>query len=230
MKESLNEFSTKQLQNYHLPVTEKNLKKLRRKFTSVLKNDEYFYKKQVWQKTKSKTIGRNKVKLFDSKDLAILEKQVKSYMEKQVIKNASMPADQMKNEIKKNHLALAQIDEEMQKQQDKLAKELSNPKSPMWNSFSPKSTNQQQFNSSIYDQTEETLKDEINQIMLEALFNKFFIPAPNWKKRFVNDYNLVNDPAADQNIDNPLYIDANYRLTHPKGEKSYYKDRKQPKK
>lgn len=222
MKESLNEFSTKQLQNYNLPVTEKNLKKLRRKFTSVLKNDEYFYKKQVWQKTKSKTIGRNRIKLFDSEDLTILEQKIRPYMEKQVIKDASMPVNQLKKEIKKNRSILAKEDVEMVKAQDKLAKELSNPKSPMWNSFSQTTTD---HHPSIYNQTEETLRDEINQIMLEALFNKFFIPAPNWKKRFVHDYNLVYDPAADQNIDSPLYIDAKYRLTHPKGEKSYYKDR-----
>lgn len=219
MKESLNEFSTKQLQNYNLPVTEKNLKKLRRKFTSVLKNDEYFYKKQVWQKTKSKTIGRNRIKLFDSEDLTILEQKIRPYMEKQVIKDASMPVNQLKKEIKKNRSILAKEDVEMVKAQDKLAKELSNPKSPMWNSFSQTTTD---HHPSIYNQTEETLRDEINQIMLEALFNKFFIPAPNWKKRFVHDYNLVYDPAADQNIDSPLYIDAKYRLTHPK---SYYKDR-----
>lgn len=225
MKESLNEFSTKQLQNYNLPVTEKNLKKLRRKFTSVLKNDEYFYKKQVWQKTKSKTIGRNRIKLFDSEDLTILEQKIRPYMEKQVIKNASMPVNQLKKEIKKNRSILAKEDVEMVKAQDKLAKELSNPKSPMWNSFSQTTTDHQQIDPSIYNQTEETLRDEINQIMLEALFKKFFIPAPNWKKRFVKDYNLINDPAADQNIDSPLYIDAYYRLTHPKGKKSYYQDR-----
>lgn len=225
MKESLKTFSIKQLQKYNLPVTDQNLKKLRRKFTSVLKTDKPFKQRNTWENAKSQIIGRNKVKFFDSKDLAILEQKVQHYMEKQIIKNASMPAKQMKKEIKKNRLTLAQIDEEMQQQQDKLTKELSNPKSPIWNKFSPESTNQQQLNSSIYDQTEETLRDEINQIMLEALFNKFFIPAPNWKKRFVHDYNLVNNPAADQNIDSPLYIDANYRLTHPKGENSYYKDR-----
>ena len=225
MKESLKSFSIKQLQKYNLPVTDQNLKKLRRKFTSVLKTDKPFKQRNTWENAKSQIIGRNKVKFFDSKDLAILEQKVQHYMEKQIIKNASMPAKQMKKEIKKNRLTLAQIDEEMQQQQDKLTKELSNPKSPIWNKFSPESTNQQQLNSSIYDQTEETLRDEINQIMLEALFNKFFIPAPNWKKRFVHDYNLVNNPAADQNIDSPLYIDANYRLTHPKGENSYYKDR-----
>ena len=225
MKESLKTFSIKQLQKYNLPVTDQNLKKLRRKFTSVLKTDKPFKQRNTWENAKSQIIGRNKVKFFDSKDLAILEQKVQHYMEKQIIKNASMPAKQMKKEIKKNRLTLAQIDEEMQQQQDKLTKELSNPKSPIWNIFSPESTNQQQLNSSIYDQTEETLRDEINQIMLEALFNKFFIPAPNWKKRFVHDYNLVNNPAADQNIDSPLYIDANYRLTHPKGENSYYKDR-----
>lgn len=225
MKESLKTFSIKQLQKYNLPVTDQNLKKLRRKFTSVLKTDKTFKQRNTWENAKSQIIGRNKVKFFDSKDLAILEQKVQHYMEKQIIKNASMPAKQMKKEIKKNRLTLAQIDEEMQQQQDKLTKELSNPKSPIWNKFSPESTNQHQLNSSIYDQTEETLRDEINQIMLEALFNKFFIPAPNWKKRFVHDYNLVNNPAADQNIDSPIYIDANYRLTHPKGENSYYKDR-----
>lgn len=225
MKESLKTFSIKQLQKYNLPVTDQNLKKLRRKFTSVLKTDKTFKQRNTWENAKSQIIGRNKVKFFDSKDLAILEQKVQHYMEKQIIKNASMPAKQMKKEIKKNRLTLAQIDEEMQQQQDKLTKELSNPKSPIWNKFSPESTNQHQLNSSIYDQTEETLRDEINQIMLEALFNKFFIPAPNWKKRFVHDYNLVNNPAADQNIDSLLYIDANYRLTHPKGENSYYKDR-----
>lgn len=225
MKESLKTFSIKQLQKYNLPVTDQNLKKLRRKFTSVLKTDKPFKQRNTWENAKSQIIGRNKVKFFDSKDLAILEQKVQHYMEKQIIKNASMPAKQMKKEIKKNRLTLAQIDEEMQQQQDKLTKELSNPKSPIWNKFSPESTNQQQLNSSIYDQTEETLRDEINQIMLEALFNKFFIPAPNWKKRFVHDYNLVNNPAADQNIDSPIYIDANYRLTHTKGENSYYKDR-----
>lgn len=143
-------------------------------------------------------------------------------MEKQVIKDASMPVNQLKKEIKKNRSILAKEDVEMVKAQDKLAKELSNPKSPMWNSFSQTTTD---HHPSIYNQTEETLRDEINQIMLEALFNKFFIPAPNWKKRFVHDYNLVYDPAADQNVDSPLYIDAKYRLTHTKGEKSYYKDR-----
>lgn len=145
-------------------------------------------------------------------------------MEKQVIKNASMPVNQLKKEIKKNRSILAKEDVEMVKAQDKLAKELSNPKSPMWNNFSQTTTDHQQIDPSIY-KTEETLRDEINQIMLEALFKKFFIPAPNWKKRFVKDYNLINDPAADQNIDSPLYIDAYYRLTHPKGKKSYYQDR-----
>ena len=104
MKESLKTFSIKQLQKYNLPVTDQNLKKLRRKFTSVLKTDKPFKQRNTWENAKSQIIGRNKVKFFDSKDLAILEQKVQHYMEKQIIKNASMPAKQMKKEIKKNRL------------------------------------------------------------------------------------------------------------------------------
>lgn len=221
MQESLKDFSTQQLQKYYLPVTQKNLKKLRRKFTDVLKNDDPFYQENVWNRAKTQIIGRNKVKLFSSKDLAILEQKIRPYMQKQVIKNASMPSDQMKKEMKEKHAFLAQIEANDPQQQKNLIKELSNPNSSVWK-FTPET---QSPKDTSYRQTEETLKSEINQIMLEALFNKFFTPAPNWKKRFVQDYNLVNSPNADQNIDSPLYIDALYRLNNPKGKKSYYTDR-----
>lgn len=222
MKESLKDFSIKQLQKYNLPVTEKNLKKLRRKFTAVLKTQDPFDKKEVWKNAEPKIIGRNNVKFFDSKDLTLLEQKIKPYMEKQVIKNATMPVKQLKKEITKNKSDLIEADRINKEAQEQFIKDFTDP-----NSLSTANANFIPSHSyDMYMENTESLRDEINQIMLEALFNKFFIPAPNWKKRFVQDYNLVNSPNAEQNLDSPLYIDANYRLTHPKGTKSYYQDRK----
>ncbi|MFY0446464.1 hypothetical protein ACOMNI_09290, partial [Lactobacillus gasseri] len=74
---------------------------------------------------------------------------------------------------------------------------------------------------SLFKQTQDTLTPEINQIMLEAIFNKLFKPKSDWKKQFTSDYNTIN--SLDIKHSDPRYLNAQYRLTHPKN--NYYEDR-----
>ena len=221
MQLTLKDFIIRQLTEYNLPVTDKNLKKLRRKFTSILKA-EPFKSKQTWEKAETITNGKNKTKLFSFKDLQQVAKIAAPYMKKQCINNATMPKKELQRAIKKNTAALIEQDKAFQESQKKFEKEIQNPNSKFWKT----NTN---FEEPVippdFDQNEETLKEDINQIMLEAIFQKFFKPAPHWKKQFVDDYNITHDPASDDYINDPRYIDADYRLSHPKGPKSYYQDR-----
>lgn len=73
---------------YH---AQKKSKKLRRKFTSLLKE------MKAWDSAKTTTLGRNRTKLFNAKVLQKLEITSKPYMEKQAFINSPIP----KNELNK---------------------------------------------------------------------------------------------------------------------------------
>lgn len=204
MQQTLNTFINSQLTKYGLPCTEKNQKKLRRKFTNLLKDME------AWDSAKTITLGKNRTKLFDAKVLQELETASKTYMEKQALKISPIPKNELNKRIMKetqqeniNKINLAQDLADLEKEN------INNRK------------NEKLAVKSLFKQTQDTLTPEINQIMLEAIFNKLFKPEPNWKKQFTSDYNTINSP--DIKHSDPRYLNAKYRLTHPKN--IYYEDR-----
>ena len=204
MQQPLNDLINSQLTKYGLPCTEKNQKKLRRKFTNLLKNME------AWDSAKTITLGKNRTKLFDAKVLQKLEITSKPYMEKQAFRNSPIP----KNELNKI------ITKELQKEninKINIAQDLADLEKENINS----KKNEKLAVKSLFKQTQDTLTPEINQIMLEAIFNKLFKPKADWKKQFASDYNTIN--SLDIKHSDPRYLNAQYRLTHPKN--NYYEDR-----
>lgn len=204
MQQTLNTFINSQLTKYGLPCTEKNQKKLRRKFTSLLKE------MKAWDSAKTTTLGRNRTKLFDAKVLQKLETTSKNYMEKQALRNSPIP----KNELNKI------ITKELQKEninKINIAHDLADLEKENINN----KKNEKLAVKSLFKQTQDTLTPEINQIMLEAIFNKLFKPKSDWKKQFTSDYNTIN--SLDIKHSDPRYLNAQYRLTHPKN--NYYEDR-----
>jgi hypothetical protein len=204
MQQTLNTFINSQLTKYGLPCTEKNQKKLRRKFTSLLKE------MKAWDSAKTTTLGRNRTKLFNAKVLQKLEITSKPYMEKQAFINSPIP----KNELNKI------ITKELQKENIKkinIAQDLADLEKENIDN----KKNEKLAVKSLFKQTQDTLTPEINQIMLEAIFNKLFKPKSDWKKQFTSDYNTIN--SLDIKHSDPRYLNAQYRLTHPKN--NYYEDR-----
>jgi hypothetical protein len=204
MQQTLNTFINSQLTKYGLPCTEKNQKKLRRKFTSLLKE------MKAWDSAKTTTLGRNRTKLFNAKVLQKLEITSKPYMEKQAFINSPIPKNELNKIITKelqkeniNKINIAQDLADLEKEN------IDNKK------------NEKLAVKSLFKQTQDTLTPEINQIMLEAIFNKLFKPKSDWKKQFTSDYNTIN--SLDIKHSDPRYLNAQYRLTHPKN--NYYEDR-----
>ena len=192
MQQTLNTFINSQLTKYGLPCTEKNQKKLRRKFTSLLKE------MKAWDSAKTTTLGRNRTKLFNAKVLQKLEITSKPYMEKQAFINSPIPKNELNKIITKelqkeniNKINIAQDLADLEKEN------IDNKK------------NEKLAVKSLFKQTQDTLTPEINQIMLEAIFNKLFKPKSDWKKQFTSDYNTIN--SLDIKHSDPRYLNAQYR-------------------
>lgn len=79
---TLTDFIINELEKYNLPVTKKNLAKLRNKYTRELK------KENLWETAETKLIGRAQTKIFKEKDLTKIAKKFISYMKKQVVKQS----------------------------------------------------------------------------------------------------------------------------------------------
>lgn len=195
---SLKDFTSNELKKYHIPVNKKNLDKLRNKFTKELKEQH------IWEKAPTKLIGRNLTKFFNEKDLTTIAKKLNPYLVKLSIKEAGLDPKKIEK-IKKQH------------QQD-----LDTAEENWFNYISTHS--QDEIENDLYNNPEPKLTiaqkhQALNELMLQALFNKFFTMTNEQKNTYLRDY-ASNFQDADLTYNDDNWIISQERLKHP--EKYYY--------
>lgn len=199
---TLTDFLTNELKKYNLQVNKKNLAKLRHKYTKELKA------KNLWDKAEIKLIEKSKTRIFKEKDLEQISYSLHNYMTNLVIKESGFS----KSEIKKTQKENAQAIEEGREK---------------WLEYIETHTPEEIYDNENYSDpapsaTKEQKKQGLNELMLTALFNKFFKMTPEQKNLFFNDLSTNNWDgemfATDEN-----WIISQKRLKHP--EKYYYSER-----
>lgn len=195
---SLKDFTSNELEKYHIPVNKKNLDKLRNKFTKELKTSD------LWNNASTQLIGRNQTKFFKEEDLEKISKKLSSYLIKLSIKEAGLDPKKIEK-LKKQH------------QQD-----LDTAEEKWFNYISTHS--QEEIENDLYNNAKPKLTtiekhQALNELMIQALFNKFFTMTPEQKNTYLRDY-ASNFQDADLTYNDDNWIISQERLKHP--EKYYY--------
>lgn len=195
---TLKDFIIKTLKENHILITEKNIAKLRYKYTRKLKENN------LWTTAKTIKIDRNETKLFKEDDLNNISQDIKPYLTRISIKEAGFDP------------------KEIEKLKKKRAGELEDARLKMINSFvlDDKSTSKE--NPIEPKLTESQKQKALDRLMLTAIFNLFFTMSPRQKELFLHDYkNTFLDPDFTANDE---WIISQERLKHP--EKYYYNKKK----
>lgn len=201
---SLTEFITNELKNFHLRVNKKNLTKLRNKYTKELKA------RNLWNNAKTELIGKSKTKIFKKEDLENISRSFYDYMKNLVIEESGFS----KKEI---------LDTEK-----KITKEIEDSRTK-WINFLETHTQDEiyeyehQYNYVPDPPANEQQKREgLNELMLTALFNKFFTMTDEQKEMFFNDLS-TKYWNGEEMATSPNWIIGHKRLEHP--EKYYYSEK-----
>lgn len=196
---TLKDFIIKTLKENRIPITEKNIAKLRYKYTRKLKENN------LWSTALTKKIDRNETKFFKKDDLNSISQDIKPYLIKLSIKEAGFDP------------------KEIEKLKKKRASELEDARLEMINSFltdDKKSTSKKDLLEPKL--TESQKQKALDRLMLTAIFNHFFTMTPEQKELFLHDYQksfLDPDFTA-----NESWIISQERLKEP--EKYYYSKKK----
>lgn len=199
---TLTQFLENELRKYHLPVNKKNLGNLRSRYRRQLG------RLRLWDTAEQKVIGRSKTRVFDEEDLINIahSREIQNYMDKLTKKIALKQSGLTKQEFNKLQAKLNreidEADEELYKQET----------FDIDAEIAPSAKNIPFANK----------QKALHNLMLEAIFSKFFTMTEEQKKQFFEDF------AAsywDNEIirDNPAWTSAQARLTHP--DKNYYTER-----
>lgn len=174
---TLTQFIEKQCTRFEIPNTEKNQRKLRIKFTRVLK------KLGIWDNAESKLIGRKHTKVFTHEQLQELYRKVESYL----LKHSDIDIEEL---------------EEYRQNFESYIEEIGNQTNE---------SHQQQLEAEQYEPPKVT-KKEAMEVMLTALFQKFFEPLDvqkwNEDKATIHFAELTDMTDTD-------YILASMRLNNP---------------
>lgn len=196
---TLKDFIIKTLKENHIPITEKNIAKLRYKYTRKLKENN------SWTSAKTVKIDRNETKLFKEDDLNNISQDIKPYLTRISIKEAGFDP------------------KKVEKLKKKRAGELEDARLEMINSFlsdDEKSTSKKDLLEPKL--TESQKRKALDRLMLTAIFNHFFTMTPEQKELFLQDYK-TNFLDSDFTASNEWVI-AQERLKAP--EKYYYSKKK----
>lgn len=195
---TLKDFIIKTLKENNIPTTEKNIAKLRYKYTRKLKENN------LWTTAKTIKIDRNETKLFKEDDLNNISQDIKPYLTRLSIKEAGFDPKEVKKLKKKR------------------AGELEDARLKMINSFllDDKSTSKE--NPIEPKLTESQKQKALDRLMLTAIFNHFFTMTAKQKELFLQDYQ-INFIDSDFTISNE-WIMSQERLKEP--EKYYYSKKK----
>ena len=202
---TLNNFMINELKSFHLPVNKKNLAKLRNKYTKELKS------RKLWENAQTEITGKSKTKLFKEDDLKAISRTLYKYMTNLVIQESGFSKKEILNESKKN----AQEIEDSQRN---------------WIEFINTHTQDEVYayeHQDDYDPAPPATKQEkqkgLNELMLTAIFNRFFTMSEEQKELFFGDLSTKYWDYEEVG-DNPNFIISQKRLRHP--EKYYYSERK----
>lgn len=196
---TLKDFIIQTLRENHIPINEKNIAKLRYKYTRKLKENN------LWTSAKTIKIDRNETKLFNKNDLNIISQDIKPYLTRISIKEAGFdPKD-------------------IEKLKKKRAGELEDARLEMINSFLSDDEKSTSKKDSLEPKLTKSQKQKaLNRLMLTAIFNHFFTMTPEQKELFLHDYQKsFLDPDFTANED---WIISQERLKAP--EKYYYSKKK----
>ena len=203
---TLNDFMSNELKTFHLPVNKKNLAKLRNKYTKELKS------KNLWNSTQTEINGKSKTKLFKEEDLQQISRKLYKYMTNLVIQESGFSRKEILTEAKKNSQEL----EDSQRN---------------WIDFINTHTQDEVYayeHRFDYDPAppanEQQKQKGLNELMLTALFNKFFNMTIEQKELFFNDLS-TKYWDYEEVADNPNFIVSQKRLEHP--EKYYYSEKEE---
>lgn len=171
---TLKDFIIKTLKENHIPITEKNIAKLRYKYTRKLKE------KNLWTTALTKKIDRNETKFFKEEDLNSISQDIKPYLTRISIKEAGFDP------------------KKVEKLKKKRAGELEDARLEMINNF----TSPDKEKPIEPKLTEKQKKTALNTLMLTAIFDHFFTMTPQQKDLFLHDYQnslLDSDFTATEN-------------------------------
>lgn len=183
---TLKDFIIQTLRENHIPINEKNIAKLRYKYTRKLKENN------LWTSAKTIKIDRNETKLFNKNDLNIISQDIKPYLTRISIKEAGFdPKD-------------------IEKLKKKRAGELEDARLEMINNLTS-SDKEKPIEPRL---TEKQKENALNTLMLTAIFNHFFTMTPQQKDLFLHDYqSYFIDPDFTASNE---WIIAQERLKEPK--------------
>lgn len=203
---TLNHFIEERIKIYGISIKEKNKKKvfakIRAKYTSILKNNEPFKSSQTWEKAPTILVERSKTKNFKTEDLLEADRQAYNYMINLAIKSSNLDPKEIKTEVINQEKAL-----------NDYYNKISNMSQEEYYNYSK---NQED---DYGPENGEALKNSLRDLMIEALFNKFFTMTPEQKNLFAHDRGTLYWPG-EESITSETVIIAKKRLKHP--EKYYY--------
>ena len=191
---TLSQFIEQQLKIYGVQSNEQNRKKIYLNLRAKFTTE--LKKLGIWQKAETKLIGKTQTKVFTPEDLRKLAKNTHDYMTKFAIKQSGLSQKEVQDRKKKNQ-------EELQKDYEyQLAHGYDvDPYGP---------------------EQGKALHDSLNDLMLKALFDKFFTMTEDQKAQFAQDRGYAYyDPEELANSE--LYVLAKNRLDHPLG--NYYTEK-----
>ena len=186
---TLTEFIDEQCTRLNLPKDEKTVMKMRNKFTRTLKD------LGIWDQAETKIIDRARTKVFTNDQLYQLQQAVRSYMIK------LLPTHEREEIEKTQQENIKRIKDHILEMQRKL-------------SLSMDGYDLDEYDHYVDQQYEapKPTQEEINNLMLEALFLKFFEPIDitRWSK----DLALLNvvDAYDTESATDPVNIKAQNRL------------------
>ncbi len=203
---TLNHFIEERIKLYGISIKEKNKKKvfakIRAKYTSILKNNEPFKSSQTWEKAPTILIERSKTKNFKTEDLLEADRQAYNYMINLAIKSSNLDPKEIKTEVINQEKALNDYYDKISNMSQE---EYYNYSKNQEDDYGPENG--------------EALKNSLRDLMIEALFNKFFTMTPEQKNLFAHDRGTLYWPG-EESITSETVIIAKKRLKHP--EKYYY--------
>ncbi|MTS55289.1 hypothetical protein GMC94_10705, partial [Streptococcus parasanguinis] len=182
---TLTEFIDEQCTRLNLPKDEKTVMKMRNKFTRTLKD------LGIWDQAETKIIDRARTKVFTNDQLYQLQQAVRSYMIKLLPTHEREEIEQTQQEN------IKRIKDHILEMQRKL-------------SLSMEGYDLDEYDHYVDQQYEapKPTQEEINNLMLEALFLKFFEPIDitRWSK----DLALLNvvDAYDTESATDPVNIKA----------------------
>lgn len=203
---TLNHFIEERIKIYGISIKEKNKKKvfakIRAKYTSILKKNEPFKSSQTWKKAPTILVERSKTKNFKTEDLLEADRQAYNYMINLAIKSSNLDPKEIKTEVINQEKALNDYYDKISNMSQE---EYYNYSKNQEDDYGPENG--------------EALKNSLRDLMIEALFNKFFTMTPEQKNLFAHDRGTLYWPG-EESITSETVIIAKKRLKHP--EKYYY--------